>query len=53
MLGAYAGYTLLSLGVDFWFTLVLAPLIVAALAGILEKFLIRHLYKEPDIYILL
>jgi branched-chain amino acid transport system permease protein len=53
MLGAYAGYTLLSLGVDFWFTLILAPLIVAALAGILEKLLIRHLYKEPDIYILL
>ena len=53
MLGAYAGYTLLSLGVDFWFTLLLVPLIVAAIAGILEKLLIRHLYKEPDIYILL
>lgn len=53
MLGAYAGYTLLSLGVDFWLTLVLVPLIVAAIAGILEKLLIRHLYKEPDIYILL
>ena len=40
MLGAYAGYTLLSLGVDFWLTLVLVPLIVAALAGIL--------YQDPD-----
>lgn len=53
MLGAYAGYTFLRLGCNFWVALILAPLTVAFLASLTERFLIRRLYKEPDIYVLL
>lgn len=44
MLGAYACYQLLQLGLNFWLTLVLAPLIVAALAWVIEVVLLRHMY---------
>ncbi len=53
MLGAYAGYTFLSIGCNFWLALVFAPLVVAFLASLAERFLIRSIYKEPGIYILL
>ncbi len=53
MLGAYAGYTIIAAGADFWTALVVAPLVVALISGLTERFLLRRLYKEPDIYILL
>ena len=50
MLGAYVAFTLVKkLGLSFWMTLVLAPLVVAGLGLLLERFLIRRLYgRSPD-----
>jgi branched-chain amino acid transport system permease protein len=53
MLGAYAGYTCLHFGLNFWVAILVAPLVVAFVASLSERFLIRILYKEHDIYILL
>ena len=53
MLGAYAGYTLLSIGASFWLALLIAPLVVGAISAVVERTLIRRLYNESDIYILL
>ncbi|MCP4577495.1 MAG: branched-chain amino acid ABC transporter permease [Deltaproteobacteria bacterium] len=53
MLGAYAGYTCLLFGLNFWVALLVAPLMVAFIAMLAERFLIRHLYKEADIYVVL
>jgi len=54
MLGAYAAYVGLdSLGVNYWFALVLAPLVVGALGIVLERLLLRHLYKLDPLYGLL
>jgi branched-chain amino acid transport system permease protein len=54
MLGAYAAYVGLdSLGINYWFALVLAPLVVGALGIVLERLLLRHLYKLDPLYGLL
>jgi branched-chain amino acid transport system permease protein len=53
MLGAYAGYTCLLFGLNFWVALLVAPLVVAFIAMLAERFLIRHLYQEADIYVVL
>ena len=53
MLGAYAGVLLLSIGVNFWFCLLLAPLLVGSLGLLCERFLIRHLYGRGIDYPLL
>src|SRR5512133_3740958 len=45
MLGAFAAYILLDkFGINFWFALILAPLIVGALGVVIERTLIKHLY---------
>jgi branched-chain amino acid transport system permease protein len=54
MLGAYAAYVGLDgLGINYWFALVLAPLVVGALGIVLERLLLRHLYKLDPLYGLL
>lgn len=54
MLGAYAAYIgLNSLGVNYWFALVLSPLVVGALGIVLERLMLRHLYKLDPLYGLL
>jgi branched-chain amino acid transport system permease protein len=54
MLGAYAAYIgLHTLGVNYWFALILAPLVVGALGVVLERLLLRHLYKLDPLYGLL
>jgi len=53
MLGAYAGVFLLSIGVNFWFCLLFAPLLVGSLGLLCERFLIRHLYGRGIDYPLL
>jgi len=53
MLGAYAGVLLLSIGVNFWFCLLLAPLLIGSLGLLCERFLIRHLYGRGIDYPLL
>lgn len=44
MLGAYACYQLLQWGLNFWLALLLGPLVVAALAWVIEFTLLRHMY---------
>jgi branched-chain amino acid transport system permease protein len=54
MLGAFAAWILLDqFGVNYWFALVLAPLIVGALGVVIERLFLRHLYKLDEIYGLL
>lgn len=47
LLGAYFCYQLIELGLNFWWTLLCAPLIVGAFAWIAEKTLLRHIYQLP------
>jgi branched-chain amino acid transport system permease protein len=47
LLGAYLCFQLISMGFDFWWTLLLAPLAVGAFAWVAEKALLRHIYKLP------
>ena len=45
MLGAFAALLLLNLaGVNYWFALILAPLIVGLLAALVEKTMLSRLY---------
>jgi branched-chain amino acid transport system permease protein len=54
MLGAFAAWALLTYtGIGYWPALVLAPLIVAAFAVVLEKTLISRLYRLDPLYGLL
>ena len=54
MLGAFAALVgLESLGINYWFALVLAPLAVGLLGIVLERLLLRHLYKLDPLYGLL
>ena len=54
MLGAYAAYLGLNLlGVNYWFALVLSPLVIGALGIVLERLLLRHLYQIDPLYGLL
>jgi branched-chain amino acid transport system permease protein len=54
MLGAFAAWILLDqFGVNYWFALVLAPLIVGVLGVVIERLFLRHLYKLDEIYGLL
>ncbi|MBI3515636.1 MAG: ABC transporter permease [Proteobacteria bacterium] len=53
-LGAFVAYLLLTaLGVNFWFALVLAPLVVALIGMPLERFLLSRLYGLDHLYGLL
>jgi branched-chain amino acid transport system permease protein len=53
-LGAFAAWMALDkLGVNYWFALVLAPLAVALLGIVLERLLLRHLYRLDPLYGLL
>jgi branched-chain amino acid transport system permease protein len=54
MLGAYAALVgLEKFGVNYWFSLVLSPLVVGLLGIILERLFLRHLYKIDPLYGLL
>lgn len=54
MLGAYAAWIMLDKGgVNYWFALVLSPLVVGALGVVLERLFLRHLYKIDPLYGLL
>lgn len=54
MLGAFVGWLGLKfLGVNYWVSLLLAPLIVAAIGIAIEKTMLRRLYKEDHLYGLL
>ncbi|HEY0822044.1 MAG TPA: branched-chain amino acid ABC transporter permease [Rhizobacter sp.] len=54
MIGAYvAWFALEALGINYWMALVLAPLVVGALGLVIERTLLKHLYKLDPIYGLL
>ncbi|KKN13957.1 hypothetical protein LCGC14_1001050 [marine sediment metagenome] len=54
MLGAFIGWMLLNyFGINYWFALILVPIIVGTLGIIMERFLIRKLYHVDHIYGLL
>ncbi len=54
MLGAFTALLLLNyLGIGYWWSLLLAPLIVGAFGIVLERVFLRHLYKLDHVYGLL
>ncbi len=54
MVGAFAAWIMLDkLGINFWFALVLAPLLVGVLGMVVERTLIKHLYGLDPLYGLL
>ena len=54
MIGAYVAYVLLEkFGINYWFALVLSPLVVGAIGVVVERTLLKRLYKIDPIYGLL
>nr|WP_215907598.1 branched-chain amino acid ABC transporter permease [Thalassospira marina] len=54
MMGAFAGMLLLTwLGVNYWFALILAPVIVGLTGIVVERFALRRLYNLDHLYGLL
>jgi branched-chain amino acid transport system permease protein len=54
MVGAYvAWFSLEKFGINYWIALVLAPLVVGAIGVVIERTLLRHLYRIDPIYGLL
>ncbi len=54
MLGAFAAWIMLDkFGINYWFALVLAPLLVGAFGVVIERLLLKHLYKLDPLYGLL
>jgi branched-chain amino acid transport system permease protein len=54
MMGAYVAFIALDkFGINYWFTLVLAPVVVGAVGVVIERTLLKHLYKIDPIYGLL
>ncbi|MDP3252303.1 MAG: branched-chain amino acid ABC transporter permease [Hydrogenophaga sp.] len=54
MLGAFAAWIMLDqFGVNYWVSLVVAPLLVGALGVVIERLFLRHLYKLDPLYGLL
>lgn len=54
MLGAFTAWLLLThLGIGYWWSLLVAPILVGASGIVLERLLLRHLYKLDHVYGLL
>jgi branched-chain amino acid transport system permease protein len=54
MLGAFAAWILFDqFGLNYWYALVLAPLIVGAIGVAIERLFLKHLYKLDPLYGLL
>jgi branched-chain amino acid transport system permease protein len=54
MIGAYVAWIGLErFGINYWLSLVVAPLVVGALGVVIERSLLRHLYRIDPIYGLL
>jgi branched-chain amino acid transport system permease protein len=54
MIGAYVAYlSLEKLGLNYWFALILAPIVVGALGVVIERTLLKRLYKLDPLYGLL
>jgi branched-chain amino acid transport system permease protein len=54
MLGAFCAYLLLNkAGIGYWWSLLLAPLIVGAIGVVIERLMLKRLYKLDHLYGLL
>ncbi len=54
MIGAYVAFVALDrFGINYWFALVIAPVVVGALGVVIERTLLQRLYKIDPIYGLL
>ncbi len=54
MLGAYVAYLLLAkLGISYWWSLLIAPLVVGASGVVIERLMLARLYKLDHLYGLL
>lgn len=54
MLGAFAAWIMLDqFGINYWVSLLVAPLLVGALGVVIERLFLRHLYKLDPLYGLL
>src|SRR3954462_14761766 len=54
MLGAFCAYLLLNkTGIGYWWSLALAPIIVGAVGVVIERLMLKHLYKLDHLYGLL
>ena len=54
MLGAFATWIMLDqFGLNYWYALVLAPLVVGVIGVVIERIFLRHLYKLDPLYSLL
>ena len=54
MIGAYVAWIGLErFGINYWFSLLLAPLVVGAIGVVIERTLLKHLYRIDPIYGLL
>jgi len=54
MIGAYVAWIgMEKFGINYWFSLILAPLVVGAIGIVIERTLLKHLYKIDPIYGLL
>jgi branched-chain amino acid transport system permease protein len=54
MVGAYVAFIALDkFGIGYWYALVIAPVVVGALGVVIERTLLRHLYRIDPIYGLL
>jgi branched-chain amino acid transport system permease protein len=54
MMGAYVAFVALDkFGLGYWFALLIAPLVVGAIGVVIERTLLKHLYKIDPIYGLL
>ncbi len=54
MVGAFVAWIgLTQFGLNYWFALVVSPLVVGALGVLIERVLLRHLYKLDHLYGLL
>lgn len=47
LLGAYACYQLIALGLNFWVVLLVGPLLVGFFAWCIERLLLRRMYRLP------
>ncbi|MBG6070759.1 MULTISPECIES: branched-chain amino acid ABC transporter permease [unclassified Polaromonas] len=54
MLGAFTAWIMLDkFGINYWFALFLAPLVVGAFGVVIERLFLKHLYKLDPLYGLL
>ncbi|KAF3998576.1 branched-chain amino acid ABC transporter permease [Glaciimonas immobilis] len=47
LIGAYFSYQLGVMGLGFWWSLLVAPVIVGVFAWVIERFVLRHIYALP------